>query len=139
MCKNLFLKEKTMGWLTSLSSLFSGGVLGVTVSLLSVTVMLGLWTLVLMILHPLHATLAVLSGLFEYALIYFFGLSPWFNLFSFFIFYILLMILYTMFLRKLLPLPKSDMELLVKLGQMKKEELLSEEEFKAAKKKILKL
>lgn len=128
-----------MGWLTSLSSLFSGGVLGVTVSLLSVTVMLGLWTLVLMILHPLHATLAVLSGLFEYALIYFFGLSPWFNLFSFFIFYILLMILYTMFLRKLLPLPKSDMELLVKLGQMKKEELLSEEEFKAAKKKILKL
>ena len=128
-----------MGWLTSLSSLFSGGVLGVTVSLLSVTVMLGLWTLVLMILHPLHATLAVLSGLFEYALMYFFGLSPWFNLFSFFIFYILLMILYTMFLRKLLPLPKSDMELLVKLGQMKKEELLSEEEFKAAKKKILKL
>lgn len=128
-----------MGWFTSLSSLFSGGVLGVTVSLLSVTIMLGLWTLVLMILHPLHATLAVLSGLFEYALIYFFGLHPWFNLFSFFIFYILLMILYTLFLRKLLPLPKSDMELLVKLGQMKKEELLSEEEFKAAKKKILKL
>ena len=127
-----------MGWFTSLSSLFSGGVLGVTVSLLSVTIMLGLWTLVLMILHPLHATLAVLSGLFEYALIYFFGLHPWFNLFSFFIFYILLMILYTLFLRKLLPLPKSDMELLVKLGQMKKEELLSEEEFKAAKKKILK-
>ena len=128
-----------MGWLTSISSLFSGGVLGVTVSLLSITIMLGLWALVLMIMHPVHATLAILSGLFEYALIYFFGLNPWFNFFSFFIFYILLMILYTLFLRKLLPLPKSDMELLAKLCQLKKEDLLSEEEFKAAKKRILKL
>ena len=103
-----------MGWLTSISSMFSGGIFGVTVSLLSVTVMLGLWVLVLMILHPVHATLAVISGLFEYALIYFFGLNPWFNFFSFFIFYILLLVIYTLFLRKLLPLPKSDMELLVK-------------------------
>lgn len=128
-----------MGWLTSISSLFSGGVLGVTVSLLSITIMLGLWALVLMIMHPVHATLAILSGLFEYALIYFFGLNPWFNFFSFFVCYILLMILYTLFLRKLLPLPKSDMELLAKLCQLKKEEMLSEEEFKAAKKRILKL
>lgn len=128
-----------MGWLTSISSFFSGGVLGVTVSLLSVTVMLGLWALVLMILHPLHATLAILSGLFEYILIYFFGINPWFNFFSFFAFYILLMVLYTLFLRKLLPLPKNDLELLVKLSQMKKDELLSEEEFKAAKKLLLKL
>jgi len=128
-----------MGWFTSISSLFSGGVLGITVSLLSITIMLGLWVLVLMILHPLHASLAVLSGLFEYVLIYFFGINPWFNLFSFFIFYILLLVLYTMFLRKLLPLPKSDLELLVKLSSLKKEDLLSEEEYKAAKKKLLKL
>lgn len=128
-----------MGWLTSISSLFSGGVLGITVSLLSVTIMLGLWVLVLMILHPLHASLAVLSGLFEYVLIYLFGINPWFNLFSFFIFYILLLILYTLFLRKLLPLPKSDLELLIKLSSLKKEDLLSEEEYKAAKKKLLKL
>lgn len=128
-----------MGWLTSISSLFSGGVLGVTVSLLSITIMLGLWALVLMIMHPVHATLAILSGLFEYALIYFFGLNPWFNFFSFFIFYILLMILYTLFLRKLLPLPRSDMELLVKLCRLKEENMLSEEEFKAAKKRILKI
>lgn len=128
-----------MGWLTSISSLFSGGVLGITVSLLSVTIMLGLWVLVLMILHPLHASLAVLSGLFEYVLIYLFGINPWFNLFSFFIFYILLLVLYTMFLRKLLPLPKSDLELLIKLSSLKKEDLLSEEEYKAAKKKLLKL
>jgi len=128
-----------MGWLTSISSMFSGGILGVTVSLLSVTVMLGLWVMVLMILHPVHATLAILSGLFEYALIYFFGLNPWFNFFSFFIFYILLLIIYTLFLRKLLPLPKSDMELLVKLSMLRKEEMLSDEEFKAAKKRILKL
>lgn len=128
-----------MGWLTSISSIFSGGVLGVTVSLLSITVMLGLWALVLMILHPLHATLAILSGLFEYVLICFFGINPWLNFFSFFAFYILLMVLYTLFLRKLLPLPKNDLELLVKLSQMKKDELLSEEEFKAAKKRLLKL
>ncbi|MBR1601409.1 MAG: hypothetical protein IJ677_07505 [Alphaproteobacteria bacterium] len=128
-----------MGWITSLSSLFSGGILGVTVSLLSITIMLGLWVLVLMILHPIHATLAVLSGLFEYALIYFFGINPWFNFFSFFVLYILLMVLYTLFLRKLLPLPKNDLELLVSLSQMKKDELLSDEEFKAAKKRLLKL
>lgn len=128
-----------MGWLTSISSLFSGGVLGITVSLLSVTIMLGLWVLVLMILHPLHASLAVLSGLFEYILIYFFGINPWFNLFSFFIFYILLLVLYTLFLRKLLPLPKSNLELLIKLSELKKEDMLSEEEYKAAKKKLLKL
>lgn len=128
-----------MGWLTSISSMFSGGIFGVTVSLLSVTVMLGLWVLVLMILHPVHATLAVLSGLFEYVLIYFFGLNPWFNFFSFFIFYILLLVIYTLFLRKLLPLPKSDMELLVKISTLRKEEMLTEEEYKAAKKRILKL
>ena len=128
-----------MGWLTSISSMFSGGIFGVTVSLLSVTVMLGLWVLVLMILHPVHATLAVISGLFEYALIYFFGLNPWFNFFSFFIFYILLLVIYTLFLRKLLPLPKSDMELLVKISTLRKEKLLTDEEYKAAKKRILKL
>ena len=128
-----------MGWLTSISSMFSGGIFGVTISLLSVTVMLGLWVLVLMILHPVHATLAVLSGLFEYVLIYFFGLNPWFNFFSFFIFYILLLVIYTLFLRKLLPLPKSDMELLVKISTLRKEEMLTEEEYKAAKKRILKL
>lgn len=128
-----------MGWLTSISSMFSGGIFGVTISLLSVTVMLGLWVLVLMILHPVHATLAVLSGLFEYALIYFLGLNPWFNFFSFFIFYILLLVIYTLFLRKLLPLPKSDMELLVKISTLRKEELLTDEEYKAAKKRILKL
>lgn len=128
-----------MGWFTSISSLFSGGVFGVTVSLLSITIMLGLWVLVLMILHPVHATLAILSGLFEYTLIYFFGINPWFNFFSFFAFYILLLVLYTLFLRKLLPLPKSDIELLAKMCQLKKEDMLSEEEFKAAKKRILKL
>lgn len=128
-----------MGWLTSISSMFSGGIFGVTISLLSVTVMLGLWVLVLMILHPVHATLAVFSGLFEYVLIYFFGLNPWFNFFSFFIFYILLLVIYTLFLRKLLPLPKSDMELLVKISTLRKEEMLTEEEYKAAKKRILKL
>lgn len=128
-----------MGWLTSVPSLFSGGVIGISLSLLSLTVMLGIWTLLLMILHPLHATFAIISGLFEYAIIYFWGFNPWFNFFSFFIFYILLMILYTLFLRKLIRLPKSDLELLVKISELRKNDLLSEEEFKIAKKKLLKL
>ena len=49
------------------------------------------------------------------------------------------MILYTLFLRKLIRLPKSDLELLVKISELRKNDLLSEEEFKIAKKKLLKL
>ncbi|MBP5215237.1 MAG: hypothetical protein J6039_01615 [Alphaproteobacteria bacterium] len=129
-----------MGWLSSIPFLsFGGGVLGISVSLLSVTVMLALWVLVLMVLHPLHATLFVLAALFEYALITFFGFHLWFNFFSFFGFYILLFIIYSLFLRKILPLPKSDIEHLIKLSELKKNDLLSEEEYKAAKKKLLKL
>ena len=129
-----------MGWLSSIPFLsFGGGVLGISVSLLSVTVMLALWVLVLMVLHPLHATLFVLAALFEYVLITFFGFHLWFNFFSFFGFYILLFIIYSLFLRKILPLPKSDIEHLLQLSELKKNDLLSEEEYKAAKKKLLKL
>ena len=129
-----------MGFLSSIPFVSVGsGVLGVSFSLLLVTIMLSLWVLVLLILHPLHATFFILAALFEYALITLFGFHLWINFFSFFIFYIFLFALYTLLLRKWLPLPKTDIELLIKLTQLKNEQLLSEEEFKAAKKKILKL
>ncbi|MBP1532226.1 MAG: hypothetical protein ILA52_01845 [Alphaproteobacteria bacterium] len=129
-----------MGWLASIPFLSAGGgILGITFSLLSVTLMLGLWALVLMILHPLHATIFLLSALFEYVLIHFFGFNLWLNFFSFFGCYILLFVLYSLFLRKILPLPKSDIEHLIKLSELKKEDMLSDEEYKAAKKRLLKL
>lgn len=129
-----------MGILSSIPFISaSGSVLGITVSLLAVTIVLGLWVLMLMILHPLHAALAVLSGLFVYGLILWFGFNLWVDFFAFFIFYIFLLVIYTLFLRRILPLPKSDIELLIKLTHLKQDNQLSEEEFKAAKKRLLKL
>lgn len=129
-----------MGWLTSIPFLSLGGsVLGVSASLLSVTVMMALWVLVLMVLHPLHATIFVLAALVEYALISFFGFHLWFNFFSFFGIYIFLFLMYSLFLRKIIPLPKNIVENLTKLSELKDDGHLSEEEYKAAKKKLLKL
>lgn len=116
-----------------------GGIFGTTISILLVTLMMGLWTLVLMILHPLHAVMFILAALFEYGLIQIYGFHLWINFFSFFGIYIFLFALYTLVLRRWLPLPKSEIEHLIQLSQLRKEELLSEEEFKAAKKRLLKL
>ena len=129
-----------MGFLASIP-LFSlgSGVLGISISLLLVAIIMALWTLILMILHPLHATLFVMAAVFEYALIYFFGFHLWFDVIAFFVFYILIFGIYTFLLRRLIPLPKTDVELLIKLTQLRENEFLSEEEFKAAKKKLLKL
>lgn len=113
--------------------------MGISVSLLTTAAIFVGWALILLILHPLHATLFLLASLFEYALIKFFGFHLWFNFFSFFICYILLFILYTLFLRKLLPLPKSDIEHLIKLSEMKEREFLTDEEYTAAKKRLLKI
>lgn len=117
----------------------SGSVLGFTVSLLLVTIMLGLWVLVLLILHPLHATIFLLAALAEYAIIYLFGFHVWIDFFAFFGIYIFLFATYFLLLRRWLPLPQTDIEHLIKLTQLKENGLLSEEEFKAAKKKLLKL
>ncbi len=113
--------------------------MGISVSLLTTAAIFVGWALILLILHPLHATLFLLAALLEYALITFFGFHLWFNFFSFFICYILLFILYTLFLRKLLPLPQSDIEHLIKLSEMKERELLTDEEYTAAKKRLLKI
>ena len=129
-----------MGFLASIPILSVGsGVLGLSVSLLLVTIIMALWALILMILHPLHAVMFVLSATMEYALIYFFGFHLWFDLIAFFVFYVLIFGIYMFLLRRFIPLPKTQIELLIKLTQLRENEFLSEEEFKAAKKKLLKL
>lgn len=125
--------------LSSFSFLSMGGsVLGVTVSLLLATIMLALWALVLMVLHPLHATMFVLAALFEYMLISICGFSLWFDFIAFFVFYILIFGTYTLLLRWL-PLPHTEIEQLLKLAKLKEDGLLSEDEYKAAKKRLLKI
>ena len=129
-----------MGFLASIPILSVGsGVLGLSVSLLLVTIIMALWALILMILHPLHAVMFVFAAVMEYALIYFFGFHLWFDLIAFFVFYVLIFGIYMFLLRRFIPLPKTQIELLIKLTQLRENEFLSEEEFKAAKKKLLKL
>ena len=130
-----------MGSLLSSFSFLSlgGGVLGVMVSLLLATVMLALWALVLMILHPLHATMFVLAALCEYVLISLCGFSLWLDVIAFFCFYIFIFGTYTLLLRRWLPLPHTEIEQLLKLAQLKADGLLDDEEYKAAKKRLLKI
>lgn len=129
-----------MGFLSSIPFMAMGNsVLGVTVSILLAVILLALWALVLLILHPLHATMFVITVLFEYALITIFGFHILVDVIAFFLFYISIFAIYTLFLRRFLPLPKTDVELLIKLTELKNKELLSEEEFKKAKKRLLKL
>lgn len=129
-----------MGFLASIPILSVGsGVLGLSVSLLLITIIMALWALILMILHPLHAVMFVFAAVMEYALIYFFGFHLWFDVIAFFVFYVLIFGIYMFLLRRFIPLPKTQVELLIKLTQLRENEFLSEEEFKAAKKKLLKL
>ena len=132
--------EKKMSILSSIPFFSVGGsILGTSVSLLATVAIFAGWALILLVLHPVHATLFVIAALFEYAIISWFGFHLWFNFFSFFICYILLYALYALFIRKLLPLPKSDVEHLIKLSELKKQDLLTDEEYTAAKKRLLKL
>ena len=129
-----------MGFLSSLPILsFGGGALGITTSILLVAIILALWALVLMILHPLHATMFIIAASIEYLLIQFFGFDIWFNFISFFIIYVIIFAIYTLGLRRWLPLPQTEIEQLLKLAELKQNELISEEEYKAAKKKLLKI
>ena len=134
-------KEKNMGSLLSSFSFLSmgGSVLGVTFSLLLATIMLALWALVLMVLHPLHATMFVLAALCEYVLISLFGFSLWFDFIAFFMFYILIFGTYTLLLRRWLPLPHTEIEQLLKLAKLKEDGMLTDDEYKAAKKRLLKI
>ena len=116
-----------------------GSILGTSASLLATAAIFAGWAIVLLVLHPLHATLFVVAALFEYLLITWFGFHLWFNFFSFFICYIALFAFYALFVRKRLPLPQSDVERLIKLSELKKQNLLTDEEYTAAKKRLLKL
>lgn len=129
-----------MGFLSSIPLMAMGnGVLGFTISLLLAVILLALWALILLILHPLHATMFVISMLFEYALITLFGFHLWVDVIAFFVFYITIFALYSLFLRRFIPLPKNEIEMLIKLSELRRTEQLTEEEFKAAKKRLLKI
>ncbi|MBR1756321.1 MAG: hypothetical protein IJ738_01985 [Alphaproteobacteria bacterium] len=129
-----------MGFLSSIPLMAMGnGVLGITVSILLAVILLALWALVLLILHPLHATMFVITVLFEYALIALFGFHIWVDVIAFFVFYITIFALYSLFLRRFIPMPKNEIEMLIKLSELRRTEQLSEEEFKAAKKRLLKI
>jgi Ca2+/Na+ antiporter len=133
--------EKIVMSILSSIPLFSigGSILGTSASLLATAAIFAGWALILLVLHPLHASLFILAALFEYGLITWFGFHLWFNFFSFFICYIILFVLYTLFLRKLIPLPQSDIEHLIKLSELKQQNLLTDEEYTAAKKRLLKI
>lgn len=129
-----------MGFLSSLPLLsLGGGALGITVSVLLIAIVLALWALVLMILHPLHATMFIITASIEYLLIQLFGFDLYFNFISFFVIYVIIFAIYTLGLRRWLPLPQTEIEQLLKLAELKKQELISDEEYKAAKKKLLKI
>lgn len=129
-----------MGFLSSFSFLSLGGsALGISVSLLLATIMLALWALILMVLHPLHATMFVIAACFEYVLISWFGFHLWVDFIAFFVFYIFIFGTYTLLLRRWLPLPQSEIEQLLRLAKLKEDNLLTEEEYKSAKKRLLKL
>ncbi len=126
--------------LPSLSVLSLGsGVLGVTTSLFLIACVLALWVLALIILHPVHALIFVLAGAIEYLVVEFFFFDIWVNLLIFFAVYLILFGTYSLFIRRLLPLPKSKVEYLIKLSELRDAEKIDEEEYKAAKKLLLKL
>ena len=62
-----------------------GSILGTSASLLATAAIFAGWAMILLVLHPLHATLFILAALFEYGLISWFGFHLWFTFFSFFI------------------------------------------------------
>ena len=126
--------------LPSLSFLsMGGGVLSITTSLMLIAFIMALWVLALIILHPLHALIFVISAAIEYFIYNFFFFDIWQNLLIFLSIYLLIFGLYNLFIRRLIPLPKSKIEQLVKLSELYDAEKIDAEEFKKAKKILLKL
>lgn len=126
--------------LPSLSVLSLGsGIFGVTTSLLLVAVIMALWVLSLIILHPAHAVIFVITASIEYVIYNYFFFDIWQNLLIFLSLYLLLFAIYNFFIRRLLPLPKSKIEQLIKLAELYDTEKIDDEEYKKAKKLLLKL
>ena len=126
--------------LPSLSVLSLGsGVFSITTSLFLIACVMALWVLALIILHPVHALIFVISGAIEYLIIEFFFFDIWANLLIFFAVYFALFGTYALFIRRLIPLPKSKIEQLIKLADLYDTGKIDDAEYKTAKKILLKL
>ena len=126
--------------LPSLSVLSLGsGVFSITTSLFLIACVMALWVLALIILHPVHALIFVISGAIEYLIIEFFFFDIWANLLIFFAVYFTLFGTYALFIRRLIPLPKSKIEQLIKLADLHDTGKIDDTEYKTAKKILLKL
>lgn len=115
------------------------GALGVTTSLLLVAVIMALWVLALIILHPVHATIFVIAAGIEYFVYNFFFLDIWQYILVFFAVYLVIFGIYRFAIRRLIPLPKNKIDYLIKLSELYDLEKIDEEEYKKAKKLLLKL
>ena len=126
--------------LPSLSVLSLGsGVFSITTSLFLIACVMALWVLALIILHPVHALIFVISGAIEYLIIEFFFFDIWVNLLIFFAIYFTLFGIYALCIRRLIPLPKSKIEQLIKLAELYDTGKIDDAEYKTAKKMLLKL
>jgi hypothetical protein len=131
------LRRKVMLPFSILS--MGGGALGITTSLLLVAIIMALWVLALIILHPVHAVIFVIAAGIEYFIYNFFFLDIWQYILIFFAIYLVLFGIYRFAIRRLIPLPKNKIDYLIKLSELYDLEKIDEEEFKAAKKVLLKL
>ena len=126
--------------LPSLSVLSLGnGAIGITSTLLLVSVIMTLWVLALIILHPIHALIFVISATIEYFIYNYFFFDIWQNALIFLGLYLLFFGTYSFFIQRFLPLPKDRIEQLIKLSELYEAEKINEEEYKKAKKLLLKL
>ena len=126
--------------LPSLSVLSLGnGAIGITSTLLLISVIMTLWVLALIILHPIHALIFVISATIEYFIYNYFFFDIWQNALIFLGLYLLFFGTYSFFIQRFLPLPKDRIEQLIKLSELYESEKINEEEYKKAKKLLLKL
>lgn len=126
--------------LPSLSVLSLGnGAIGITSTLLLISVIMTLWVLALIILHPIHALIFVISATIEYFIYNYFFFDIWQNALIFLGLYLLFFGTYSFFIQRFLPLPKDRIEQLIKLSELYEAEKINEEEYKKAKKLLLKL
>ena len=98
-----------------------------------------LWVLALIILHPIHALIFVISATIEYFIYNYFFFDIWQNALIFLGLYLLFFGTYSFFIQRFLPLPKDRIEQLIKLSELYESEKINEEEYKKAKKLLLKL
>ena len=115
------------------------GALGVTTSLLLVALIMSLWVLALIILHPVHAVIFLISAGIDYFIYNFSFLDVWQYVLIFFAIYLSVFGLYELCIRRFLPLPRNKNDYLIKLCELHEAGKLDDEEFKQAKKLLLKL